>query len=112
MVFELRNYHIRPEMLDAYIAWARAHAIPYLSKHLDAVGFWSITADAPEIRGEPDNLGPANIVWMIKWADLEQRQKSLAAVLGSAAWKEISGQVPGGPSVYLRAEIKFLQSLA
>jgi hypothetical protein len=112
MVFEIRNYHIKPEMLNAYREWATALAIPYLSKNLNAVGFWSMTADAPEIRGEPDELGPANIVWMIKWTDLGQRKETLAVVLGSETWKEISAHVPGGPSVYLRAEIKFLESLA
>lgn len=85
MVFEIRNYHITPEMLDAYTEWAKAYAIPYLSKNLDAVGFCSMTADAPEIHGEPDVLGSANIVWMIKWTDLRQRKEILPAVLGSEA---------------------------
>lgn len=112
MIFEIRNYHIKPEMLDAYIEWAKVYAIPYLSKNLDAVGFWSMTADTPEIRGEPDPLGSANIVWMIKWNDLGQRKETLAAVLGNTAWKDISAYLPGGASVYLRAEIKFLESVA
>jgi hypothetical protein len=98
-------------MLEAYKEWAKVHAIPYLSQNLSAVGFWSISADAPEIRGEPDGLDSANIIWMIKWNDLPQRKEILSAVLSSDAWKEISAHLPGGNTVYLRAEIKFLESL-
>lgn len=111
MIFEIRNYHIKPEMLEAYKEWAQVHAIPYLSQNLDAVGFWAIATQESEFLGEPDPLGPANIVWMVKWTDRKQREEILPAVLRNPAWKEIHARIPGGDSVYLRAEIKLLESL-
>ena len=50
MLFEIRNYHVQPDLLKAYKAWGQAEAIPYLSQQLDVVGFWINTNDAPVIR--------------------------------------------------------------
>ena len=39
MIYEIRNYHFRPDLIDAYKAWAKAEAIPHLVSQLDVVGF-------------------------------------------------------------------------
>jgi len=31
MIYEIRNYHFRPDLIDAYKAWAKAEAIPHLA---------------------------------------------------------------------------------
>ena len=113
MIHEIRNYHFRPDRFDAYKAWAKERALPYLASQLDLVGFWVNTADAPEVHGEPlDSLGSANITWVIRWRDLEQRNKELPAVLATPEWGEIFSHVPGGLDSYLRRESKFTEALA
>jgi len=39
MIYEIRNYHFRPDLIDAYKAWAKAEAIPHLAPQLDVLGF-------------------------------------------------------------------------
>jgi hypothetical protein len=112
MLFEIRNYHFNPELFEAYKAWAKAEAIPYISQHLDLVGFWVSTHDAPEVRGTPqDTLGTANITWIIRWRDLAHRDDVLARVLSNPEWQDCFSRVPGGRASYLRIEAKFAESL-
>ena len=34
MIYEIRNYHFRPDLIDAHKAWAKAEAIPHLASQL------------------------------------------------------------------------------
>ena len=112
MIFEIRNYHFNPDLLDAYKDWARSEAIPYLSKQVDVIGFWVTTSDDPEIRGQAqDELGTANVTWIIRWDDLAQRNEQLPRVLSGPEWSDIFSRVPGGFASYLRIEAKFAESL-
>jgi hypothetical protein len=112
MLFEIRNYHFAPALFDAYREWGKREAIPYLSRQLDLVGFWASTADQPEVLGRPhDELGSANITWIIRWRDLEQRNEVLPRVFATPEWKDIFSRVPGGMPSYLRIESKFAEAL-
>jgi hypothetical protein len=112
MMYEIRNYHFKPELLSQYKDWAKTKAIPHLSKELDVLGFWANGEDAPEVTGAPqDKLGSANITWIIRWRDLGQRNEVLPRVLGSPEWAAIFAHVPGGAGGYLRIENKFAHSL-
>jgi hypothetical protein len=112
MLFEIRNYHIRPESLAAYSHWAKTQAIPHLSKVLDVRGFWIETSEPAQITGAPmDKLGPANVTWILGWADMADRDQRLPAVFASDAWAPVFAQLPGGLDNYLRMESKFTQSL-
>ncbi len=112
MLYEIRNYHFRPDLLGAYEAWASGLAIPYLSKHVDVAGFWINTDDAPEVSGQPqDGLGVANVTWIIRWRDLADRAEGWPRATSGAEWEAILAQVPGGVSSYLRIEAKFARSL-
>ena len=112
MLFEIRNYHFNPALFAAYKEWAKAEAIPYLSRKLDVVGFWFSTNDAPEINGEPqDTLGSANVTWIIRWRDLTDRNDVRSRVFSSPEWQDIFSRVPGGRASYLRTEAKFAESL-
>ena len=33
MIYEIRNYHFRPDLIDAYKAWAKAEAIRILPRN-------------------------------------------------------------------------------
>ena len=112
MIFEIRNYHFKTELLSAYKKWAADEAIPYLSRELEVVGFWVSTGDEAEILGEPhDALGVANVTWIIRWEDLVQRNSIQPQVFSSPEWEDIFSRVPGGLDSYLRIEAKFAESL-
>ncbi len=112
MIYEIRNYHFRPDLFEQYQAWAKAAAVPLLARELDLVGFWVTGGDAPEVMGEPqDKLGVANVTWIIRWRDLAQRNEDLPRVLASPEWEAIFADVPGGRASYLRIEAKFAEAL-
>ena len=112
MIYEIRNYHFEPELSSAYKKWAVDEAIPHLSRKLDIVGFWVSTSDPPEVLGQPhDALGVANVTWIIRWDDLEQRGSVLPPIFASPEWEDIFSRVPGGMGSYRRIEAKFAESL-
>jgi hypothetical protein len=113
MIYEIRNYHFRPDLLEDYKTWAKTQAVPYLSRKMDVLGFWASTDDAPEVNGETqDKLGSANVTWVIRWRDLAHRNQQLPIVLSGPEWEGIFTHVPGGRASYLRTEAKFAESLA
>ena len=48
---EIRNYHFNPDLIEEYRSWVEDDALPYISRHMDVVGFWVGNAGTPEIRG-------------------------------------------------------------
>ncbi len=112
MIYEIRNYHFAPDRFDAYKAWARSKALPYLKRKLNLIGFWTNTATNPEVLGEQkDPLGTANITWILAWNSMAERNDTMAKTFGSEEWKAIFADVPGGIDSYLRREAKFTESL-
>ena len=112
MLYEIRNYHFDPEKFEAYKAWARDEALPFLSQELDLVGFWANTDAPTEVTGEPmDTMGSANITWVIRWPDRETRDATMASVFTGEAWGKIFANVPGGLESYKRMEAKFTEAL-
>ena len=113
MLFEIRSYHVKPNLFEAYKKWGTAEAAPYLSRQLDVVGFWVSTGDEPVVTGEDqDKLGPANVTWIIKWRDLAHRNAALPEIMSSPEWKDISSRRPGGTGTYLRTESKYAESVS
>jgi hypothetical protein len=112
MIFEIRNYHFDPARFDAYKAWAEREAIPYLARELDLVGFWVNTPDAAEVVGRAhDELGTANVTWIIRWRDQAQRNDVMPRLFATPEWNDIFSRVPGGMPSYLRIESKFAEAL-
>ena len=111
-IYEIRNYHFKPEHLDEYKTWVVEELLPYISPKIDVVGFWVGTSDPPELRGVPlDELGSANVTWIIRWPSIEQRHEGMATVFSGPEWDDIFSRVPGGPESYLRMEARFSESL-
>ena len=51
MIYEVRDYHIRPDIYEAYKEWGE-EAVPILRELFDVVGFWIEAGEAqPEIDG-------------------------------------------------------------
>lgn len=112
-LFEIRNYHFRPDLLDAYRVWAENEAIPYLARHVDIVGFWFGTEIPAQVSGAPlDELGPANVTWIIRWDDMANREEGMATAFGTEEWRDIYSRVPGGRGSYLRIEARFFEAAA
>ena len=112
MIYEIRNYHFEPSRFEEYKTWAKEQALPFLRKELELVGFWTKTPDPVEVLGvQTDDLGSANITWIIRWKDMEQRNQRMGEVFTSDAWAQIFKSVPGGLDSYLRRESRFAEEL-
>ena len=111
--FEVRSYHFKPELFEAYKDWARNEAVPFISNKMDMVGFWvDLPNEPPVVIGEvPDPLGHANITWIIRFNDRAHCDQVWKDILGSDEWKDLFSRVPGGPAGYLRIESRFMDSL-
>jgi hypothetical protein len=113
VIYEIRNYHIAPERFAEYCRWAREHAVPHLSDHLDLVGFWLGNGMPNEVRGEPmDRLGSANVTWIIAWRDIAQRSATLDTLFTTPEWQAIFARLPGGLDNYLRMESTFAEAVS
>ncbi|MCP5181928.1 MAG: NIPSNAP family protein [Pseudomonadales bacterium] len=111
-MFEIRNYYFRPDLFDAYVAWAKEKALAYLKRELDLVGFWVNLPEPAQIRGQAmDNLGSANITWIIRWPDMATRNAAMDTIFTTPEWQEIFKDVPGGIDSYLRMEAKFTEQI-
>ena len=111
-LYEVRTYHFDPARFDEYAGVARGEYIRYLREHLDIAGFWIDAGIPAEVRGaELDELGSANVTWVIRWASKAERDERLPEVLGTPEWREIFAEVPGGGASYLRIESRFMESL-
>ena len=112
MIYEIRNYHFDPERFDDYKTWAKEKALPFLDRELDLVGFWANGDDPSDIVGEPmDEMGSANITWIIRWPDRATRDATMDSVFTGEEWGAIFADVPGGMASYKRMEAKFTEAL-
>jgi hypothetical protein len=110
MLYEVRDYHYRPDLFEEYKAWAD-RAVPVLREVLDVVGFWVDTGAEPEIRGSDpfdSPIGQANVTWIIRWADRQDREENLPKALGSDAWREVWAEHPD-PGGYLQLTSRFME---
>ena len=111
-IYEIRSYHYEPTLLADYKAWIEEEALAYLSENLDVVGFWIDSGDPAEVSGEAlDELGSANVTWIIRWPSMEVRSKERPGVFATDEWKDIASRVPGGRESYLRIEARFANSV-
>jgi hypothetical protein len=111
MIFEIRNYHYEPSLIKEYRKWAVELALPFLRENLDVVGFWMNLDETPQVSGKPlDGLGSATVTWIIRWADMTQRNEVMARVFASSEWQEVMKQNPGQEH-YHRKEAKFAEAL-
>ena len=112
MLYEIRNYHFDPARFEDYKAWAKNEALPFLSRELDLVGFWANLDEPTEVNGAPmDDMGSANITWIIRWPDRATRDQQMAGVFTGDEWGAIFANVPGGMDSYKRMEAKFTEDL-
>jgi hypothetical protein len=112
MIYEVRDYHYRRDLFDAYKAWAE-EAVPVLKSQLDLVGFWLDAGVEPEVNGtDPMDpaLGQANVTWIIRWESREQRDQRFPEVIASEEWKSVWSKHPD-PEGYRQMLGRFMESI-
>ncbi len=113
MLYEIRSYQFEPTLFDEYKSWVQTRALPWITRQLDLVGFWTNVPERVEIDMVPtDEPAAANITWIIRWPDKATRDVEFERIFGSDEWAEIFEDVPGGFGSYLRTEAKFAEQLA
>jgi hypothetical protein len=112
MLFEIRDYHYRPDLFEAYLLWAEK-AVPVLRAHMDVLGFWVDQGIPPEITGSQpfeSPIGSANVTWILRWPDLEARATGFRDTLASPEWKAVWAEHPD-PGGYLQMSGRFMKAM-
>ncbi len=111
-VYEIRSYYLQEDQVDNYREWISTHGLPHIRKHLDVVGFWIQGEHEAQISGvEMDDLGPANVTWVIRWSSREARDEGMSKTFGTPEWQEIFAKFPGGREAYVRTEVRYFDEL-
>ncbi len=112
-MYEIRNYWIDPAHFDEWIKWFGEKAAPLFRAQWDMVGFWSSNDIPPAYDGaHPEAKGtPANLTWIIRWDDKEQRDNGWKKLGVLDEWKKVLAQRPGGSEWLLHIEAKFAESI-
>jgi hypothetical protein len=111
-LIELRDYHYRPDRLDIYRDWA-TEAGSFLRDRWEVSGFWVDSGEPARISGaDPMELphGPANVSWMIRWNDLDEREAAWEALWEDDDWNAIWARHPGFDD-YLQLSVRFLEEV-
>lgn len=112
MIYEIRDYHYRRDIFDAYRAWAET-AVPVLRSKMDVLGFWIDAGVDPEITGtQPIDspIGAANVTWIIRWESKAARDAGLKAAIESEEWQAVWQKHPD-PDGYLQMSARFMDEL-
>ncbi len=112
MIYEVRDYHFDPDLLDSYRAWA-VEALVVLRKNMDVIGFWVDAGLEPRITGtDPIEapIGVANVTWIIAWDSIEQRDTRWEELRVSEAWLALKAKHPD-PDGYRQISARFMDLL-
>jgi hypothetical protein len=112
-MYEIRDYHYRPDLIEGYKKWAEA-AVVVLRDKLDVVGFWIDEGDIePEISGSntiDSPIGSANVTWIIRWASKEARDATMQTAFSGEAWDAVMAKHPD-PNGYLQISSRFMEEI-
>jgi len=113
MIYEIRDYHYRRDIFDAYVKWAEA-AVVVLRDKLDVVGFWVDEGEfEQEVAGsdpQTSSIGSANVTWIIRWEDMEQRGEVMKTAFAGDAWEAVMAQHPDANG-YLQLASRFMKEM-
>lgn len=113
MIYEVRDYHYRADLMDAYTEWARG-AVAVLRNHLDVVGFWvDRGAHGPRLSGSNPQVtanGHATVTWIIRWDSVEQRDEVYPKAFTGDDWTALMAKHPDRNG-YLQQTVRFMEAL-
>jgi hypothetical protein len=113
VIYEIRDYHYRPDLFDAYRKWA-TDAVVVLRRRFDVVGFWIDEGlAAPEISGSrpiDSPIGSANVTWILRWESKAARDLARKDVFGGPDWQAVWARHPD-PNGYLQMSARFMSAM-
>jgi hypothetical protein len=112
MIYEIRDYHYRPDIFEDYRRWA-AEAVEVLRSKLDVVGFWIDCGIDPEVAGTnpvDSPIGHANVTWIIRWNSKAERDELLRQALGSDEFQAVFAKHPD-PNGYRQMLSRFMEEM-
>ena len=112
MIYEIRDYHYRTDIFEAYRKWAE-EAVPVLKEKMDLLGFWIDSGEDAEVRGtDPvaSPIGHANVTWIIRWESRAQRDEKFPAAIASAEWQAVWAKHPD-PKGYRQMLSRFMEAM-
>ena len=113
MLYEIRDYHYRPDLIEAYKKWA-LDATVVLRRNLDVVGFWVDEGEhKPEITGSApidSPIGSANVTWIIRWDSQAARDAAMKTVFSAPDWQAVWARHPD-PNGYRQISARFMTAL-
>jgi len=107
-LFEIRDYHYSGDM-DAYKEWWK-EGLEVLGARMDIQGLWYDSGEPARIAGaEPMESphGSANVTWIIRWDDIEQREAVWNGLQDDAEWIACAERHPGFDG-YLNMSVRFM----
>ncbi|MGH8946920.1 MAG: hypothetical protein ACRDVL_12330 [Acidimicrobiia bacterium] len=111
-LIEVRDYHYDESRLDAYRIWA-TEAGEFLRNRWDMSGFWIDSGEPARISGsdpmDPEH-GSANVTWVLRWQNLEEREAAWDDLWKDQAWERIWSRHPGYDG-YLQLSVRFLDEV-
>lgn len=112
-MYEIRNYWIDHEHFDEWIGWFREHAAPFFRRTMDIVGIYPGLEVQHSYSGSNprDDIIPANLTWIIRWEDKDQRDKGWMGLRDNEEWQMVLAQRPGGSEYLKMIEAKFAESI-
>lgn len=112
MIYEIRDYHYRPDIFDDYKAWAE-EAVPVLKAKMDVVGFWIDCGEVPDVGGsDPMDppLGQANVTWIIRWNSKAERDELFPKAIASDEWAAVWAKHPDANG-YRQMLARFMETM-
>jgi len=113
VIYEVRDYHYRPDLFEAYKKWA-LEAVPVLRKHMDVVGFWVWDGvNGAEITGanpQKSPIGEANVTWVIRWESKAARDIAMKGAFAGEDWQAVWAKHPD-PNGYVQMAARFMEAI-
>lgn len=113
MIYEVRDYHYRPDLIGAYRVWAD-EAAQILKAHLDVVGFWVDEGRyEPLVKGSDpfdSPIGHANVTWIIRWESREAREVGYPKAFAGPDWASVKMKHPDTDG-YRQMTVRFMDAL-
>ncbi|MGD9896652.1 MAG: NIPSNAP family protein [Candidatus Methylacidiphilaceae bacterium] len=77
MIYELREYRIKPGCLDEFVRFMDEELLPFQAgKGVKVIGSFAVKGD------------PTRYVWIRAFADAKERERICQAVYGSSEWEQ------------------------
>lgn len=113
VIYEVRDYHYRPDLIGAYRVWAD-EAAQILKAHLDVVGFWVDEGRyEPLVKGSDpfdSPIGHANVTWIIRWESREAREVGYPKAFAGPDWASVKTKHPDTDG-YRQMTVRFMDAL-